>query len=257
MGLLVTVAAALAATAGAVWWLVRGRGGAGAAPVSQPPPIKVSPEHAAKHRQARAVVLEAFQLAGVSPTPAKVQYVQAVGYLETGYGRWPFGAVPNQNNWGAVQCPSGAPDSECTAAAQDSKASGAKYSVRFRAYPTPAAGAADLVRNVLAKRPRVAAALEASPPTVFGASFAMRRERYFEGFCKKAAKQYGDGVANASFREPDRDQGTRACQREAVEGHAGGIWQYVREIAASLGEPVAMALGSYEETEQAYRGGVA
>jgi hypothetical protein len=85
------------------------------------------------------------------------------------------------------------------------------------------------------------------------ASYVMRRGSYYGGFCPKAQKRYGDEAAKSSFRYPDRDEGTRACSREAIELHAKTAYGHVRQIAAANDEPVAIPLGTYEDADEDWR----
>ncbi len=207
----------------------------------------------AQHKMARAT----FELAisrykRKTPSKAAMQYAQADALLETTYGLGWKGAMVGSHNWGAVQCTAG--QAPCIAY-QDSYPDGTTYSVSFRKYNDDIDGAQDVLRHVLDLRPRVAAALASRAPTVFDASYAMRREKYYGGFCPVAVKQYGAAVGKASFADPDRDAGTRACAREAIEAHAKTMWQHVQAIAAGVGEPLALTLGSYEEAERAWHGG--
>lgn len=207
---------------------------------------------AAQHIAARAVLMGAFAKEHQAPRRQALQYAQAVTHLETAYGLGWKGAMVGSHNWGAVQCVAG--NAPCIAY-QDSNPDGSHYPVSFRSYPTDVDGAADAVRHVLELRPRVAAELRRARPSVMRASYAMRRERYYGGFCPQAAAKYGAAVAKASFADPDRDDGTRACAREAIEAHAHAIWSRVQEIAAANNEPAALELGTYDDADRWWHGG--
>lgn len=103
--------------------------------------------NAEKHRWAAGIVNQAFQqVMGRSPTPAERQIVQAVSWAESNYGAgWGKGKSTSgqgSNNWGAVQTRS---DTTPSFVHGDSSAEG-KYQIRFKAYSTPTAGAADVVK---------------------------------------------------------------------------------------------------------------
>lgn len=217
-------------------------------------PLGPAPADAARHVEGRRVLEQGFQLAlGRQGTLAELQYVQSVGgFAESSYGRGWKGAMANCFNWGAVQCNANNRNQPGGCAPyEDSHSSGEKYSQEFRCYTSNAEGAADLVRKVIKDRPRTAAAL-AAHRSIFDASFAMRRERYYGGFCPKATTAHGKETANASFGKPDRDGGTLACQQEAVTGHAERIHHGMRVIAASLAERLAMPLGDYDSARERY-----
>lgn len=206
-----------------------------------------------QHIAARAVLMGAFAKRRQAPRRQALQYVQAVTHLETVYGLGWKGAMVGSRNWGAVQCAKSS-DADCIAY-QDSNPDGSKYTVSFRRYPTDVDGAADAVRHVVELRPRVASELRRSGPSVMRTSYAMRRERYFGGFCPQATAKYGAAVARASFADPDRDEGTRACAREAIEAHAKAIYARAQEIAQANNEPLTLELGSYEDADRWWHNG--
>jgi hypothetical protein len=184
---------------------------------------------------------------GREATPTELQYAQAVAWLETNYGQGWKGAMVGSNNWGAVQC--GKTATGTCIQYQDSRADGTKYSVGFRAYPSAVAGAEDVVRHVFQKRPKTASALASSTPSAYRASYAMRRERYYEGFCPNATKKYGSEPARASLANPDRDEGTRACMQEAVEAHSKLTGSLSREIAAANADPAPLPPGDFKDAD--------
>lgn len=204
----------------------------------------------ALHRQARGVISQAFEnVLGRKGTPAELQYAQAVAWLETNYGQSWKGAMAGSNNWGAVQCPLKSTGTENCTLHQDSHPDGTTYQIGFKRYDSPVAGAEDVVRHVLKNRPRTSEALTSDFPTAFRASYAMRRERYYGGFCPQATRQYGSEPARASFAEPDRDDGTRACMQEAVNGYAKQTGSLAAEIAAANSDPYALEPGSFEDAD--------
>jgi len=221
-------------------------------PVEDGPPPVVSAERAARYREGQATIAQAIRrLKGRDPTPAELYYTHAVTWLETRDGKGWKGPLADAHNWGAVQCSRTADPAQCITW-EDSRSDGTKYTVSFRRYDSDLDGATDAARNVLQVRPRTAAMLASQSPTVTGASLAMRRERYYEGFCPLATKRYGGPAVRPSLREPDRDEMTRACAKEAIEAHAGSIWRIVREIAVSLGESPPLERGTYAGAVRAY-----
>lgn len=217
--------------------------------------VNVSAGARASHKWARPIAESALAMVlQRKPELAELQYGQAIGWVETNYGkgwvRCPAGCqgecdiagAQASNNWGAVQAKSGPSFQWC-----DSHPDGKTYKQRFRRYDSPRDGAADMMGHIFSRRPMVALALSDPRPTVYKASLAMRRAVYYGGFCPKAVARFGPGIAIPSYREPDRDEGTRACEREAVELHAKKVHETIRAIAASNGDPSALPLGSFDD----------
>jgi hypothetical protein len=98
--------------------------------------------------------------------------------------------------------------------------------------------------------PKVARALSSPDPTVFRVSLAMRRAGYYGGWCPKAIARYGQRAS--SYGKPGSDEAKLACEREAVELHTSRAAQIIREIAASLGEKVAVPKGDFESAVKWY-----
>lgn len=109
-------------------------------------------------REARAVLAQAFELEGwTDPNEAETQAILSIARFEGGWGGGSFrakngGKVANRNNWGAIHCtsktpPSGALWDGCVEASDTKDGSeGTRYVQTFRGYPTPTAGARDLLR---------------------------------------------------------------------------------------------------------------
>ena len=125
-------------------------------------------------REARRVLAVAFADRGIAaPSLPELQGVQAVGRLEGTYGA----AFGGANNWGAIQTHDKVPcvpgqSTEIT----DHDAWGKPYQVCVRCYPSPEAGAADLVRE-LYRRPNVPDALRAGNADALAE--AMHQSGYF------------------------------------------------------------------------------
>lgn len=218
------------------------------APAPEPPPappaVIVPPARAAAHRAARLVLRPAAaSVLGRAATLAELQYLHAVFFIESSYARGWTGAMVGSHNFGAVGCHNAC---ECIAF-DDSHADGTKIHAHFCGYASDDAGAQDAIHEVLVRRPGVDVALRAKHPSTFAASLFMRLGHYYEGFCPDAAKSFGGAVVNRSFQHPDESEGTRACEREAVTAHAKRAFQLAQEVAASLGEPLALRLGSFDE----------
>lgn len=233
-----------------------------------------TPTNVESHKWARSIVTAAFKQAiGREPTLAELQYGQAVCWLETRYGKGWKPAMSGAKNWGAVQCRGSAQvsgqsvllggvdaDAEPIATGagdcieyEDSFADGTRYKVSFRAYASDVDGAADVMRHVFKLRPRTAQALAEKGATAFRASWAMRRERYYEGFCPVATKRFGSSSVRASLAHPDRSEATRACAQEAISAHAKSISEIIQNIASACGDPIALPLGTFEDGERWYR----
>lgn len=225
-------------------------------PEDDPSTVQVSANEAAAHKAARPIIEQAIQrIEGRPGTPQELQYGGAVGWLETNYGRgWSQPEMKTANNWGAVSCkPTDANTDTCVPGQTDHYPDGTAYTTGFRKYPTSVDGAADELTHILKIRPMTYAALHSSAPTFFRASYAMRRETYYGGFCPVATKKYGQADTQISFKSPDKNDATRACSEEAVSQHAHTAHRNAMAIAKALGEPLSMPLGTYEDADAWYR----
>lgn len=225
------------------------------------------------HRAARQIVMEAGEeVLGRPLTMAELQYVQAVAFLETGYGNgWKKGMV-GSNNWGAVHCSKREEGLDrflgVSAGSfginigttrvsfgnciehEDTRPDGSSYKQTFKTYATPKDGAKDVVKHVLTQRSTGKAL--GSDGSIYGASFIMRREKYYGGRCPQAVKQYGATAAQQSVGTPDKNEGTQACEREAVEAHAKRVQEVINDIATSNGDATKPPLGSYEDAKNRF-----
>lgn len=217
----------------------------------------LNPKNAAEHRAARSILLQAFQEEGESPTLQELQYVQGVGWQETSYGKgWGPVAARLQNpelltlnNWASEQC---SPLGDDCIGGEDHLPDGSAFTVGFRKSSTPVDGARQLVKEVIKQRRGVQSALKDPEVTVMRASYLMRRGTFYGGYCPAATKTYGAAAARASLKEPDRDEGTRACAREAIETHARLIWSAIRDIAGATGDATIIPLGTYDAADEWY-----
>ncbi len=216
-------------------------------------PAKMNVSAAGAHKWARPVLIEAFRkVKHRDPNLAELQYLHAVAWREGGYGLGWKDAMKGSNNWGAVQCPGGKAGPNCQPY-QDTRPDGTKYWAYYRTYPTPVDGAADVVVNVFGRsRPQTAKAL-AEGGTVFDASYAMRRERYYEGFCYQATKKYGGTETRKSSLQPYLNEATRACAEEAITSRSKQAKETIDQVALANGDPSVMSLGTYAEAEARWR----
>lgn len=156
------------------------------------------------------------------PNRAERQCLQAVGLLETSYGAGWKGAGAGSYNMGAIIAGSSWKgetfsyrDSRPFDAAKDkpvdADASGnVWYTTKFRKYPTPAAGWADLAAIVYGDRPAVLAAATAGD--VYGVSVALYETRYYLG--------------------------RGATIKARIDGHASAMTRCLTSICRACGEPL-------------------
>jgi len=143
------------------------------------------------HRSARPFVLSALAADNIAAQLSVVQSVQAVGYLETGYGKFWKGAGVGSKNWGATQ--RGRPPCDpansflYTDTHPTDTGGSVTYSVCFNKFATDDLGAKNLVDEVYEKRPKVLdAARSGSLPNVSKELFLAR---YYEGFGSTPAER--------------------------------------------------------------------
>ncbi len=246
---------AIGAGIGLALWAVR-RFGAPGAMVAKLDPLKSNPQNAERHRWARPIVSAAIKsIIGRAPSIVETQYGQAIGWLESSYGRG-WGKCPCKNtecdmagaaasnNWGAVQAKGGVPSFQWC----DTNPDGSEYAQHFRSYDSPEAGAADMLSHIFKSRKAVADALKSEGATVYRASLAMRRTTYFGGWCPNAIK----GGAVSSYGDPKGDPKKLACEAEAVAMHAKRAKTIIDDVAASNSDPGAMPLGTLEDAIRWY-----
>lgn len=215
-------------------------------------PGKVTEGRAAgSHRWGRQVMLEAFrELYGREPTLAELQYAQAVGWAETSYGQAWKREMMGSNNWGAVHCPLNGQTGPGCISYTDHHPDGTPFTVSFKSYETPKDGAKDLLKHIFTHR-STGQALQGGD--TYRASYLMRRQSYYGGFCPQATKEFGAGPAKSSLKSPDASEGTQACAKEAIGLHAGRIHQIIQDMAVANGDPSVLGLGNYEAADAWYR----
>lgn len=134
------------------------------------------------HSQARDVLELAFEARGIKPSARELQAVQAIAHLESFYGS-------KANNWGSIQSNQSPPCGPNAIELTDTHADGTPYQWCYRAYPTPQAGAEDLLAQ-LYRRKGVPQALKDG--TGLEVAQAMRATGYFEA----PADRYGKGITD-------------------------------------------------------------
>jgi hypothetical protein len=228
------------------------------------------PENVNKHKRGRKIILEVSEI--IFPkrklNPIELQIVQLVGWLESRYGLSNPPKIPKSvgliNNWGGVQCGVKKPAGTTCQPSEDKQADGKVYSVPFVKYPTQEQGCADMMRHVMQYRPQTGYLLKQPPAendspgedsnsvTLFRIAYTLRREKYYEGFCNTAAKQYNVG---GSLTSPDKNVGTKACAKEAISLWVTAQLKNLNEMLAPncLNEPIAFPVGTYEDAEKWYK----
>jgi len=184
-------------------------------------------------RNAADVMREGWRIAlGRAPNEGELLYSLLVARLETSFGRGWTGPLAASNNWGAIQCGANAiaQGAKCIER-DDTHPNGTKYKVGFRAYPSPAEGAADVVRHLTKYRPGVAAVMSRNG-SLSEFARAMREEKYYGGFCPEATKAGGKW----GYGKPQNPNQV-ACHEEAIRGYVKGTSKMLSQIADAIGVP--------------------
>jgi hypothetical protein len=234
------------------------------APTEEAPPAYQSPDEPlgdvpagrlGAHRAAAPVMRQALtRVLGEVPSDAVLFYCMAVAFLESTYGKgWSAASgIAACNNWGAVQCR--APGQPGCVESTDHTSAHKEFKTGFRCYGTPLEGAEDVAKSIMKARPATRDALTGRGANVYRASYAMRRETYYGGFCPKAVSRYGEQAGSvAALKNPDRDEGSTACAREAIEAHAKTAYRLMREIALATERNVPLPLGDFANADAWYR----
>lgn len=200
------------------------------------------------HVGARQTLIDAFtEVMGRPPTTAELQYAHAIAWLETSYGNGWKGSMIGSNNWGAVHCPLNAQNGADCIQYVDHHPNGQEFKVSFKKYETPKDGAKDVIKHIFVHRSTGKGL--GQDGSAYMASYIMRREKYYGGFCKEATKQYGASAVAPSLSDPDRNEATQACAREAVDLHAHLVHAIANDVAAATGDGSVLALGTYEQAD--------
>jgi peptidoglycan hydrolase-like protein with peptidoglycan-binding domain len=134
----------------------------------------------AAHAEARSLSNKAFvAVYGHAPSLGERQFLQAIGCVETSYGKGWRGDGIGSNNIGAIQAPGGPPCNPATSfETTDTHEDGSTYSWCYKRYATLLDGWIDLVRTLYARREGVRRL--ANDNDFSGAVAQMRATRYFE-----------------------------------------------------------------------------
>jgi hypothetical protein len=163
------------------------------------------------HREMRVVLQETFhQRFGREPTRPEAQCLQAVAWLESGYGSWWRPPGDGSYNLGAIQAGSGwtGPTFEYVDTHPRDDGTSEPYRIAFRRYPTLVAGAEDLTRVVYQARNREHTVLPAATMgDTYAFSAALHATGYYEGHGSTVAAR----IANHHAAVID------ACARQARE----------------------------------------
>lgn len=187
-----------------------------------------------RHAWGRGILLNAWPtVVGADPSLGELQIAGAVAELETNYGRGWKGEGANSFNWGAIICTNQvkAGPGGCLAGcfANTDSSPGEEPELRcFRMYPSPEAGASDLIKTITVRRPGSLEAMRAGDIDAFSAD--MHRTHYYEGTI------------------PNNPQAN-------IDVHAQKVWTHVQNIAKALGEPIAATRGGPGQDGGASPGG--
>lgn len=151
------------------------------------------------HTTARAIITSAFfRRFGRNPTRPEAQLVQAIGDLETDYGRGWKPPGTDSHNWGAIQAHSGwrGPTFSYFDTKPQPDGTSKRYEQAFRAYATDEEGASDLIRTVYladfanTNRDRELVVLpRARAGDTLGFSTGLYDTGYYEGFGRDKAER--------------------------------------------------------------------
>ena len=179
-------------------------------------------------RNAADVMREGWRIAqGRAPNDGELLYSLLVARHESSFGRGWKGEMRGSNNWGAIQCGAAAKGATCIEH-EDTHPNGTKYKTNFRAYPSAAEGAADVVRHLTVYRKGVGETMKRKP-SLSEFARAMREEKYYGGFCPQATKAGG----KFSYGAPKSEREV-ACHEEAIAGYVKANEKHLRQIAEAL-----------------------
>jgi hypothetical protein len=210
-----------------------------------PPPSTLPDPNKNRDAWARIILERAFAAEfGRHATLSEMQALQAIGRQESNYGKaWeksgahnPDGKAVGSNNWGGVQkrpvsgvvstgnYPDNPPDCGGDGFQHlDHNAKGQPYWGCYRRYPTPEAGAQDLVKQVYVSHGRQKVLEAAATGDVVAFSSALRASGYFE---------------------------------LALDKHIAATERSVAAIAKALNEPVALKRGGIKSGAMGASGAV-
>lgn len=193
---------------------------------------------------ARGIIVAAFKkVMGRAPTLAEAQLAQAVGKIETNYGKSWKGEGAKSHNWGAIQDWSkkktnNFKSTDIAAGTKDKPAQ--KYKVNFKSYPDDISGAADLINNIFkTNRPQY----KITPDRQFPAGSVVPGPGRGE-LCLAAAAAGDIMKFSAAMYHTGYYGGTASTWQERIKIHAKGLESIIRSMASSIGEPVAASIKS-------------
>jgi len=135
------------------------------------------------------------------PSDAELHAAMCVARLETQYGEGWKSVMVGSNNWGAIQAGKPPARPGYSRLYQDThpneKGTSTIYHICFREYPTPEEGAADFLRVLYVRRPKVLAA--AGEASIQAVAEAMHESGYYEGFGATIESRIAN-YANALWR---------------------------------------------------------
>lgn len=182
------------------------------------------------HQWARGIIVAAFKQAlGREPTIAEAQLAQAVGSIESGYGKGWKGAGSGSHNWGAVQTKGpGFAYQDSTPTAQGQK----KYVTNFKQYASDVDGAADMIRTIFnSKQPQG----KLDPVNQLPVKGALPGPGRGE-LCLKAAEANDITAFSAAMYYTSYYQGFGFPFTKRIMTHANGLNTQISKISSAIGE---------------------
>jgi peptidoglycan hydrolase-like protein with peptidoglycan-binding domain len=171
------------------------------------------------HADARAQAAVGYWLHfGREVTLPELQILCGIGWLETRYGSaWPQGRGAGSNNMGAVQATAAWTGETFTSKDTHPQPDGSSipYIVKFKVYPTPEEGWADVAKIAFKTAP-ANVLLAAQKGDIYSVSRGMYYNGYYEGFGKNAKERIqhhyealykGIVLANQTLGQPMPDGG--------------------------------------------------
>jgi hypothetical protein len=173
------------------------------------------------HRDARILLSEAFRRRFErEPTRPEAQCLQAVALIETNYGQGWKPPGNGSNNFGAIQAGTSWTGAtfQYTDTRPNADGTSTPYVTKFRKYPSPIAGAEDLVRVVYQVQPRGRMSREITvlPAATSGDSRKFSRALYETGYY----------------------EGFGPTPEDRINNHHRQIERALKTIAKALGEPM-------------------
>lgn len=192
-----------------------------------------------RHEWARGVIQRAFPtVMGRQPTESEIQAVQAVAHLESSYGSGWKGAGRGSNNWGAIQCGSsckvnGRCDPSVSFEHRDSTpqpdGTNKWYVTCFKKYPTPEAGAADLIKTLFLSERKSVKGTDKTKT---------RGELLQEAVARGDLRAFSEAMYDTVYYE-----GTGKDKETRVSRHMGALNRALKDMTKSSNRQIAMIDG--------------